>query len=106
MTWFATWRRYRSATYFRSVADALPACHLAAIIVPFDRGGDRAAAFSRADGDASRANPDGGTRIPPIAMGAFVTDISVAIDVSVATHLDLDLGYFQIFGLGRDNPAK
>jgi len=33
-------------------------------------------------------------------MGAFLTD------VSVATHLDLDLGHFQIFGLGRDDPAK
>ncbi|MGB8400508.1 hypothetical protein, partial [Bradyrhizobium sp.] len=93
-----------------SIAHTLPAGHPAAV-VPIDRGGDRAAALSRANDDAAGANADGCTRIPSIAMGALVTVVSVAIGalltvVSVATHLDVDLGHFQIFRLGRENPAK
>ena len=50
----------------RSIALALPARHRAAV-VPFDPGGDGAAAFARADDDAAGADTDG--NIVPIPPG-------------------------------------
>src|SRR5690348_4514301 len=67
-----------------SVAHPLLADYATAV-VPIDGGGDGAAVISGADHDASRADADGGTRVPPIAIVAILSN------VAIATDLDIDL---------------
>jgi hypothetical protein len=79
----------------RSIATALGPFHRAAV-VPFDRGGDCAAALRRSDDDAPRPDTD-------CDVGILIPRITTAPLIPLATDLDINaLGHLGVFRFGRD----